>query len=44
VESVAKSFKLAKVGDAVLVKGSPDDAATAKLKALGAKLAAAAGG
>lgn len=44
VESVAKSFKLAKVDDSVLVKGSPDEAATAKLKALGAKLAAAAGG
>ena len=43
VESVAKSFKLLKVADAVLVKGAPDEAAKAQLSALGAKLAAAAG-
>jgi flavorubredoxin len=42
VESVAKSFKLKKV-DAVLVKGAPDASAAAQLKALGAKLAEAAG-
>jgi len=44
VESVAKSFKLKKVADSVLVKGAPDEAAKALLKALGAKLAAAAAG
>jgi len=43
VESVAASFKLKKTADAVLVKGSPDQAAAEKLRALGAKLAAAAG-
>lgn len=43
VESVAASFKLKKAADPVLVKGSPDAAATEKLRALGAKLAAAAG-
>jgi len=42
VESVAKSFKLKKV-DSVLVKGAPDEAAAAQLRALGAKLAEAAG-
>lgn len=41
VESVAKSFKLAKASDAVLVKGAPDAAAGAQLRALGAALAAA---
>ncbi|MCE5219133.1 flavodoxin [bacterium] len=44
VESVAKSFKLKKVADSVSVKGAPDEAAKALLKALGAKLAAAAAG
>jgi flavorubredoxin len=43
VESVAQSFKLRKVDDSVLVKGAPDASAAAQLKALGAKLAAAAG-
>ena len=43
VESVAASFKLKKTADAVLVKGSPDQAAAEKLRALGAKLAAPAG-
>lgn len=43
VESVAKSFKLAPVGESVLVKGAPDEAAKTQLRALGEKLAAAAG-
>jgi flavorubredoxin len=43
VESVAKSFKLAAVGESVLVKGAPDEDAKAQLRALGEKLAAAAG-
>jgi len=43
VESVAASFKLTKVDESVLVKGAPDAAADAQLRALGAKLAAAAG-
>ena len=43
VESVAKSFKLLKATDAVLVKGMPGEADCAQLRALGAKLAAAAG-
>jgi flavorubredoxin len=42
--SVAKSFKLKQAGDAVLVKGLPNAAATTQLEELGAKLAAAAGG
>ena len=41
IESIAQSFKLKKVADSVLVKGSPDANAVAALKALGAKLAAA---
>ena len=44
VESVAGSFKLRKVADSVLVKGSPDEAAGAQLRALGAALAEAANG
>ena len=43
IESTAQSFKLKKVADAVLVKGRPEGQALADLKALGAKLAAAAG-
>ena len=43
IEGVAKSFKLKKVADSVLVKGRPDDKAVAELRALGAKLAQAAG-
>jgi flavodoxin len=43
LESVAGSFKLKAAADPVLVKGLPDEAAKAALKALGAKLAAAAG-
>ena len=44
VESVASSFKLRKIADSVLVKGSPDEAASAQLRALGAALAEAAEG
>ena len=44
VESVAGSFKLKQVADSVLVKGSPDEAASAQLRALGAALADAAEG
>ena len=43
IESVARSFKLKQVAEPVLVKGLPDGAAMAELKALGAKLAVAAG-
>lgn len=42
IESVAQSFKLKCAADPVLVKGLPEGAALADLKALGAKLAAAA--
>jgi flavorubredoxin len=42
IESVAASFKLKKASDPVLVKGKPDAEAASRLKALGAKLAAAA--
>ena len=41
VESVADTFKLKKIADAVLAKGRPDGQAAADLKALGAKLAGA---
>ena len=41
MESVAKSFKLKKAAEPILVKGKPDSKAVAELKALGAKLAAA---
>ena len=43
IESVAGSFKLKKVADAVLVKGKPEGQALADLRTLGAKLAAATG-
>jgi hypothetical protein len=42
MESVAQSFKQKTAADPVLVKGMPDAAAVADLRALGAKLAAAA--
>jgi flavorubredoxin len=42
IESVAKSFKLKKAADPVLVKGKPDAEAVSRLRALGAKLVAAA--
>jgi flavorubredoxin len=41
LESVAKSFKLRQAAEAVLVQGLPGPADVAKLKELGAKLAAA---
>lgn len=41
IESVAQSFKFNKVGNAVLVKGHPDEHDITELKTLGAKLAAA---
>ena len=43
IESIAQSFKLRKVAEAVLVKGRPESQTIAGLKALGAKLATAAG-
>ena len=44
VESIARTFKLKKVTDSVLVKGRPEGEAVDELKALGAALAAAAAG
>ena len=41
IESIAQSFKLRKVAEPVLVPGRPQGQAVAKLKELGAKLAAA---
>ena len=41
IESVAQSFKLKKMAEAVLIKGKPEGQALADLRALGAKLAAA---
>jgi flavorubredoxin len=41
IESVAKTFKLKKVAESVLVKGKPQGQAVADLKALGVKLATA---
>ena len=43
IESIAQSFKLKKVADAVLIKGKPEGQALADLKALGATIAATAG-
>lgn len=43
IESLAQTFKFKKVAEPVLVKGKPEEPAIAALKALGAKLAAAAG-
>ncbi|MGO8703061.1 MAG: flavodoxin domain-containing protein [Candidatus Brocadiia bacterium] len=43
IESVAAAFKFKKVAEPVLAKGRPDEQAVVSLKALGAKLAAAAG-
>jgi flavorubredoxin len=40
IESVAKSFKLNKAAEPILVKGRPEAQAVTDLKALGAKLAA----
>ena len=41
IESLAKSFKLKKIADSVLVNSRPDEQATKRLKALGAALAKA---
>ncbi len=43
VESIANSFKLKKIADAILIKGRPEGEAIAHLKELGAKLAAVTG-
>ena len=43
IESIAQSFKLKKVVDAVLVKGKPEGQPLADLRTLGAKIAAAVG-
>ena len=43
IESLAQTFKFKKVAEPVLVKGKPEGQAIADLKALGVKLAAAAG-
>ena len=43
IESVAQSFKLKKITDAMLIKGKPEGQALADLRTLGAKIAAAAG-
>ena len=43
IESIAQSFKLKKVAEAVLIKGRPEGQALAHLRALGATLAVAAG-
>ena len=43
IESIAGSFKLKRIADAVLVQGKPEGKAVTELKELGAKLAAAAG-
>ena len=42
IESVAAAFKFKKVAEPILAKGRPDEQAIESLKALGAKLAAAA--
>jgi len=41
IESIARSFKLDRAADSILVKGRPEGQVIADLKALGAKLAAA---
>ncbi len=43
IESIAQAFKFKKVADSVLITSKPEGQAIADLKALGAKLAAAAG-
>ncbi len=43
IESIAGSFKLKRIADAVLVQGKPEGKAVADLEELGAKLAAATG-
>jgi flavodoxin len=43
IESIAQSFKLKKIAESVLIKGRPEGQGIADLRALGAKIAAAAG-
>jgi flavorubredoxin len=43
IESLAASFKLKKIAEAVSIKGSPEGKAVADLRELGAKLAAVTG-
>ena len=43
IESVANSFKLKKIAEAVLIKGKPEGKAIADLKKLGERLAAVTG-
>ena len=43
IESIAQSFKLKKIAEAMLIKGKPEGQAIADLKALGAKIAVATG-
>lgn len=43
IESIAKSFKLKKIADAVLIKGKPVGRAIVALKELGEKLATVTG-
>ena len=43
IESIAQSFKLKKIAESVLIEGRPEGQGLADLKALGAKIAAAAG-
>ncbi len=43
IESIAQSFKLKKVAEAVLVKGKPEGQALVDLGTLGARIVAAAG-
>lgn len=44
IESIAQSFKLKKLAEPVLIEGKPEGQGVDDLKALGAKLADAAGG
>lgn len=43
IESIAKSFKLKKIAEAVLIKGRPEGGAIDELRELGEKLAAVVG-
>ncbi len=43
IESIAQSFKLKKIAESVLINGRPEGQGIADLRALGAKIAAAAG-
>ena len=44
IESIAESFKLKKIAESVLIEGRPEGQGVDDLKALGAKIAAVAGG